>query len=71
MGVIGCEQDSDDAIQETVTVFSDDSHENSVVYVKVNFLTSLAKASLLKITLVYRVSLIMLFYLPSFSRSFI
>jgi len=51
MGVLGCERDSDGAIQEPVAEFCDDCHENSVVYVKVNFLTSLANASLLCIEL--------------------
>lgn len=51
MGMLGCVRDSDGAIEEPVAKFCDDSHENSVVYAKVNFLTSLAKASLLCIEL--------------------
>jgi hypothetical protein len=71
MGVLGCERNSDGAIQEPVAEFCEESHENSLAYAKVNLLTSLAKASLLKIRIVYRVSFIMLLYLPSFYRSFI
>ena len=63
MGVLGRELYSDGAIQVPVAEFCDDSHENLVVYAKVNFLTSLARASLLKITVVYKVSLIMVLYL--------
>ena len=63
VGVLGRELYSDGAIQVPVAEFCDDSHENLVVYAKVNFLTSLARASLLKITVVYKVSLIMVLYL--------
>lgn len=51
MRMLGCVRDSDGAIEEPMAEFCDDSHENSVVYAKVNFLTSLAKASLLCIEL--------------------
>jgi len=54
--MLGCERDSGGAIEEPVAKFCDDTHENSVVYAKVNFLRGLAKASLVKITVVYRVS---------------
>jgi hypothetical protein len=65
MGMLGCERDSDGAIQEPVAEFCDDTHENSVVYAKVHFSTSLGKASLLKIIVVYRVSFFIDIILPA------